>query len=133
MAVVPGAGLVTDARTLCEFYQWLLDGCPGADGAPAVKPDVLARYTSRAHFGFDRSNRVPMAVGCGFIVGTPWPSPYGALATSGCFGHQGAFCSLGFADRDRRVAAAIVTNGNHGVMQTSRFMTSLVRLARKVR
>lgn len=129
MSVVPGAGLVTHARDLSAFYAWLLAGCPLPAG-PAVSPALLRATTTRAHFGFDRSNRVPMAVGRGFIVGTPWPSPYGAWGTSACFGHQGAFCTLGFADRERDLAVAIVTNGNHGVMQTSRAFTRLVGLAR---
>ncbi|NLF04379.1 MAG: beta-lactamase family protein [Actinomycetales bacterium] len=129
-SIVPGAGLVTNARTLARFYEWVLRGCAMPGGEPAVRPDVLGAYTTRAHFGFDRSNRVPMAVGRGFIVGTPWPSAYGMWGTSACFGHQGAFCTLGFADRDRDLAVAIVTNGNHGMTQTARFFTRLVGLAR---
>ncbi|MGA9526186.1 MAG: serine hydrolase domain-containing protein [Myxococcaceae bacterium] len=129
-SVVPGGGLVTNARTLARFYAWVLDGCPMPSGQSAVHPEVLHAYTSREHFGFDRSNRVPLAVGRGFVVGTPWPSAYGAWGTSACFGHQGAFCSLGFADRDRDLAVAIVTNGNHGLMQTSRFLTTMLRHAR---
>jgi len=129
-SVVPGAGLVTNARTLASFYAWVLAGCPMPHGEPAARPDVLRAYTTRVHFGFDRSNRVPLAVGRGFVVGTPWPSAYGMWGTSACFGHQGAFCTLGFADRDRDLAVAIVTNGNHGLMETSRFFTRLVGLAR---
>ncbi|MBK9033137.1 MAG: beta-lactamase family protein [Myxococcales bacterium] len=130
-SVLPGAGLVTNARALTEFYAWVLRGCPTQSGEPAVRPEILRRYTTRAHFGFDRSNRAPFAVGRGFVVGTPWPSAYGMWGTSACFGHQGAFCSLGFGDRDRDLAVAIVTNGNHGLMETSRFFTKLVSLARR--
>lgn len=131
-SIVPGAGLVTSARALSRFYEWVLRGCPMPGGEPAVRPDVLHAYTTRAHVGFDRSNRVPMAVGRGFIVGTPWPSAYGMWGTSACFGHQGAFCTLGFADRDRDLAVAIVTNGNHGKTQAARFFARLVGLARGV-
>ncbi len=130
MAGPPGAGLVTNARTLSGFYAWVLAGCPLPGGGVAVRPEILRAYTSRSHFGFDRSNRVPLAVGRGFVVGTPWPSAYGAWGTSAVFGHQGAFCSLGFADRKLDLAVGIVTNGNHGVMETSRFFTRLVGLAR---
>jgi CubicO group peptidase (beta-lactamase class C family) len=130
-SVVPGAGLVANARALARFYSWVLGGCAMPGREPAVRPEVLRAYTARAHFGFDRSNRVPLAVGRGFIVGTPWPSSFGPWGTSACFGHQGAFCSLGFADRERDLAVAIVTNGNHGLLETSRFFSRLVGLARR--
>jgi len=129
-SIVPGAGLVTNARALARFYAWLLDGCAMPDGQLAVRPEVLQRDTSREHFGFDRSNRVPLAVGRGFLVGTPWPSSHGPWGTSACFGHQGAFCSPGFADRNRGLSFALVTIGNHSLMQSSRFFMQMLRLAR---
>ena len=73
---------------------------------------MLARYVRRETLAFDRSNRAPLAVGRGFLIGTPFPSVYGAFATSRCFGHAGAFATVAFADPERDVAAAIVTNGN---------------------
>lgn len=128
-SIVPGAGLVTSARSLARFYTWLLDGCP-LPGGPAVKPDVLARTIGRNVAGWDRSNGVPMCVGRGFIVGSWWPSAYGPFGTSACFGHQGAFCTVGMADRERRVALALVTNGNLGLWGANAFLGAAVRLAR---
>jgi CubicO group peptidase (beta-lactamase class C family) len=111
-ALVPGAGLVCDAATLAAFYDALLRGGVARSGRPLLSADVLARYLRREVFGFDRSNRTPLAVGRGFLLGTPFPSVYGAFGTSRCFGHAGAFSSVAFADPEREVAAAIVTNGN---------------------
>lgn len=111
-SLVPGAGLVCDAATLAAFYDALLRGGVARSGRRIVSQDVLARYLRRERLGFDRSNRVPLAVGRGFLLGTPFPSVYGACGTSRCFGHAGAFATVAFADPERELAAAIVTNGN---------------------
>jgi CubicO group peptidase (beta-lactamase class C family) len=111
-ALVPGAGLVTDAATLAAFYDMLLRGGVARSGRRLVSEALLARYLRREVLGFDRSNRAPLAVGRGFLLGTPFPSVYGAFGTSRVFGHAGAFATLAFADPERELAAAIVTNGN---------------------
>lgn len=111
-ALVPGAGLVTDAATLAAFYEALLRGGVARSGRRLLSETVLTRYVRREHLGFDRSNRAPLAVGRGFLLGTPFPSVYGAFGTSRCFGHAGAFATVAFADPERELAAAIVTNGN---------------------
>ena len=111
-ALVPGAGLVCDAASLAAFYDALLRGGVARSGRRIVSERVLARYLRRERLGFDRSNRAPLAVGRGFLLGTPFPSVYGAFGTSRCFGHAGAFASVAFADPERELAAAIVTNGN---------------------
>jgi CubicO group peptidase (beta-lactamase class C family) len=111
-AAPPGAGLVTDAATLCAFYDALLRGGISRAGRQIVSNDVLARYLRREVQGFDRSNRAPLAVGRGVLLGTWFPSVYGAIGTSRVFGHAGAFATLAFADPERELAAAIVTNGN---------------------
>jgi CubicO group peptidase (beta-lactamase class C family) len=111
-ALVPGAGLVCDASTLAAFYDALLRGGVARSGRRVVSEAVLARYLRRELLGFDRSNRAPLAVGRGFLLGTPFPSVYGAFGTSRCFGHAGAFATVAFADPERELAAALVTNGN---------------------
>ncbi|MBL8951874.1 MAG: beta-lactamase family protein [Myxococcaceae bacterium] len=107
-AFVPGAGLVCTANDLARFYDALARG-----GAPLLKPSTLARYTEGA-WGFDRSNRVPLRVGRGFILGGLTPTMYGWWGTGACFGHAGAFCTLAWADAKRQLAVAMVTNGNAG-------------------
>ncbi len=132
-SVVPGAGLTTTAAALARFYQWILEGCPApGGGAPLVSPPLLARTIGQNVAGFDRSNRVPMAVGRGFVVGTWWPSAYGTFGTRGCFGHQGAFCTVGMADAARQIVLALVTNGNHGLWPAQAFLGMAARLARKI-
>jgi CubicO group peptidase (beta-lactamase class C family) len=111
-ALVPGAGLVCDAATLAAFYEALLRGGVARSGRRLLSEAVLARYLRRERLGFDRSNRAPLAVGRGFLLGTPFPSVYGAFGTSRCFGHAGAFATVAFADPERELAAAVVTNGN---------------------
>jgi CubicO group peptidase (beta-lactamase class C family) len=111
-ALVPGAGLVCDAATLAAFYDALLRGGVARSGRHVVSEDVLAKYLSCEARGFDASNRAPLAVGRGFLLGTALPSVYGWLGTSHVYGHAGAFSTVAFADPERELAAAIVTNGN---------------------
>jgi CubicO group peptidase (beta-lactamase class C family) len=130
-ALVPGAGLVTDAATLAAFYDMLLHGGIARSGRRLVSEPLLARYLRREALGFDRSNRAPLAVGRGFLLGTPFPSIYGAFGTSRVFGHAGAFATLAFADPERELAAAIVTNGNGSRGELLRRFTPLCAALRK--
>lgn len=113
-APAPGASLLSDAAHLAALYELLLRGGLTADGQRLLREETVAAYTSRAAFGFDRANRVPLAVARGFLTGTPWPSIYGLWGSSGCFGHAGGFSTLAFADRATGLAVAVVTNGNAG-------------------
>lgn len=107
MAFVPAAGLVTTARSLAHFYDAVLQG-------RFVSATTLQRYAGDAPLSIDRSNRIPMRMARGFMLGNRTPSIYGWWNTHRVFGHAGAFCTLAYADPDRRLAVAIVTNGNRG-------------------
>lgn len=107
MAFVPAAGLITNADSLARFYDAVLQ-------RRLVSMETLRRYAGDAPLAFDRSNRIPMRMARGFMLGNLTPSIYGWWGTSRVFGHAGAFCTLAFADPDRRLAVAIVTNGNRG-------------------
>ena len=113
-AFIPGAGLVTDAATLAAFYECLVAGGVTQGGRRLFAPGTIRRYTERQFFGWDRSNRVPLAVGSGFLLGTRMPSAYGWLNSHECFGHAGAFCANAFADWRTGLSIAVVTNGNAG-------------------
>lgn len=129
-ADLPGSGLVSDARSLAAFYElWLRRGTTPS-GARLFPAELADRYLARHALGLDRSNRVPLAVARGFLLGTAWPSAYGWLGTSRCFGHAGAFSTLAFADPDRDLAIAVVTNGNHG---RSALLRDLMPVAHAVR
>lgn len=107
-AFVPAAGLVCSASDLAAFYELLAHG-----GSPLISEATLRRYTEGST-DFDRSNRLPLKMGRGFLLGAATPSIYGYWGTSKVFGHAGAFCTLGWADPERGLAVAIVTNGNRG-------------------
>ncbi len=124
-AFVPAAGLVGTARELAAFYDALLNGS-------LIKPDTLRRYTSGFSTTFDRSNRVPMRMGRGFILGSLPPSIYGWWGTQHVFGHAGAFCTLGWADPTKHLAVAIVTNGNHGPNESLTRFAPMCGLVRRV-
>jgi CubicO group peptidase (beta-lactamase class C family) len=113
-AVVPGAGLVCSAAELALFYELLLRGGVCRSGQRLVSVECLRRYTTAGRVAFDRSNRLPLRVGRGFLLGNRTPSIYGWWNTQRVYGHAGAFCTLAFADPDRDLAVAIVTNGNRG-------------------
>lgn len=130
-APVPGASLLTDAAHLAALYELLLRGGVSATGQRLLRQDTVNSYTQRALFGFDRANRVPLAVARGFLTGTPWPSIYGLWGSSGCFGHAGGFSTLAFADRETGLAAAIVTNGNAGAGDMFRRFRPLAEALRR--
>lgn len=116
-AFVPGAGLVCTAADLAGFYEVLARGGVTRSGQRLVSEQTLARYTSGS-LAYDRSNRIPLRVGRGFLLGTRTPSIYGWWGTQHCFGHAGAFCTLAYADPTLDLAVAIVTNGNRGPFES---------------
>jgi CubicO group peptidase (beta-lactamase class C family) len=130
-ALVPGASLWTDAVHLAGLYEVLVAGGVTREGRRWLREETVRAYTTRAVFGLDRGNRVPMSVGRGFLVGSPWPSFYGGWGTSGCFGHAGALDTLAFGDHATGLAAAIVTNGNGGNMDFLRRFRPLVTALRR--
>ncbi|HEY1089057.1 MAG TPA: serine hydrolase domain-containing protein, partial [Archangium sp.] len=123
-AFIPGAGLVCTAHDLAAFYDALLQG-------KLVKAETLKRYTSAGISSFDRSNRIPMRMARGFMLGTIPPSIYGWWLTQHCFGHAGAFCTLAYADPALELAVAIVTNGNAGPNDSLSRFASLGSAIRK--
>jgi hypothetical protein len=97
-AFVPGAGLVCTASDLAAFYEVLVRGGVTQSGKRLVSAETLSRYTTAGGMTFDRSNRLPLRVGRGFLLGSLTPSIYGWWGTQRCFGHAGAFCTLAWAD-----------------------------------
>lgn len=131
-APIPGAHMVCTAAQLAGFFDLLVSGGCTEDGRRLLQAETVRTYTRRAAWGLDRSNRIPMAVGRGFILPLPGPSIYGTWRTGGCFGHAGAFCTLGFADARTGLAGAFVTNGNGGpfdLLARSRPLVGLLRAA----
>ena len=117
-AFVPAAGLVCTAGDLASFYELLARGGVTRSGQRLVSAETLLRYTSGGPASYDQSNRIPLRIGRGFLLGSRTPSIYGWWNTQHCFGHAGAFCTLAWADRELEFSAAIVTNGNRGPFES---------------
>jgi CubicO group peptidase (beta-lactamase class C family) len=114
-AVVPAAGVSTTARDLALFYRALLAARAGA--APEVLgAAAMARALEPATTGeTDRTSGIPIRWGLGFQLGGPrpgssWVSPMGALSGPRTFGHNGSNCCIAWADPDRDLVYAYLTN-----------------------
>jgi CubicO group peptidase (beta-lactamase class C family) len=109
-ACVPGAGLLASAHELAHFYDLLVRG-----GGGLLRPETLAKYTTKQTFGLERQMHVPLTLGRGFGLGSFGPHAFGWWNTAPCFGHAGGFGVVAFADPRSRAAVAIVTNGHRGI------------------
>lgn len=130
-ANLPGSGLIANAESLAAFYDLLLPSACVAGGPRLLDDARLRAWTARRAFGWDRSNRAPLAVGRGVLLGTLGPSAYGWWGTGRCFGHAGAFGVLGFADPERALSVAIVTNAHRGRRELLRDLTPLAHAIRR--
>ncbi|MGW5187943.1 serine hydrolase domain-containing protein [Kribbella sp. NPDC004138] len=108
-AVVPAAGMSTTARDLAAFYQALLEG-------RLLRPDSLAIAVEPSSEGeYDPVARAPVRWSQGFQLGGPrWMegavSSLGSISSPRAFGHNGSNCCIGWADPDRRITYAYLTN-----------------------
>lgn len=114
--VRPGSGLRAPATFLCRLYQALL-APPENWLAARTLAECVARQRSGKH---DRTFLATVDFGLGFVLNTPQPGGrpmpygYGAHASPRAFGHSGNQSSCAFADPDRRLAVAWVTDGMPG-------------------
>lgn len=118
-AVMPAATFSSTARDLARFYQALLDGGPVL-GAPAVAE--ACRMT--ADDEVDRVLRRKVRWSQGFQLGGGDDDPgrarqLGTLSTGRTFGHNGSNACLAWADPDRRLVVAYLTNRMQGRMDGS--------------
>jgi CubicO group peptidase (beta-lactamase class C family) len=99
----------TTARELATFYQALL-------GGHLLRPETLAVACEPSSEGdLDRTARMPIRWSQGFQLGGPrWiegaQTALGSLSSPRTFGHNGSNCCIGWADPDRRIAYAYLTN-----------------------
>ena len=106
-AVLPAAGGIGTARDVAELYSVLAQG--GQRGEQTlVSRDALtyASTPTNREGDMDGTLGFPIRWGLGFHMGM-----YGKRATLRTFGHAGAGGQVGFADPDRELAFAFVTNG----------------------
>jgi len=106
-AVLPAGGGIAAARDLAAVYAVLAQGGSGR-GVSLVSADGLAQVTSPTTRPGDIDGAIgfPMRWGLGFHMGT-----HGRGSTIRTFGHGGAGGQIGFADPDRELAFAFLTNG----------------------
>ena len=109
-AIVPAGNVIATAAELAAFFQLLLDG--GVLGGVRVfdRRTVRRALTETSYLEVDMTLGIPMRYGLGMMLGRPWVSPYGPH-TPRAFGHYGFINTIGWADPDRQVAAALLTSG----------------------
>jgi CubicO group peptidase (beta-lactamase class C family) len=114
-AVIPAAGVATTARDLARFYLALLRGGE-LDGARILQTRTLAaalRPTSDDEV--DRVAHWPIRWTEGFQLGGPRSvrgtvSPMGASSSEVAFGHNGSNCCIAWADPERDLVLAYLTD-----------------------
>lgn len=109
-AVVPSANIVTTANELARFYEIFRRGGE-LDGVNVMEPEtVRAAMSQQSHLEVDLSLGFPTRFGSGLVLGAQLLSLYGR-DTQHAFGHLGFTNILAWADPQRALAAAVVTNG----------------------
>jgi CubicO group peptidase (beta-lactamase class C family) len=117
----PSGNAYGPARELGAFYEMLLRGGAGADGARVLEPETVELFTRRHRTGMtDRTFKAVLDWGLGFILDSKrhgeaqHPYGYGPHASDATFGHSGYQSSAGFADPEHQLAVALVFNGCPG-------------------
>jgi CubicO group peptidase (beta-lactamase class C family) len=105
-AVIPAASVSAPARDLGRFYQALLDGAALDDLASAVAPSSEGEIDRV----FGRTVRWAAGFHLGGVDDPARVSPFGRLSSPRTFGHNGSNVCLGWADPDRNLVVAYVTN-----------------------
>jgi CubicO group peptidase (beta-lactamase class C family) len=108
--VIPSANTVTTANELSRFYELLRMGGE-LDGVRVMRPETIRRaITEQSRLEVDLTLGFPTRFGYGLILGAKLLSLYGR-DTQHAFGHLGFTNMLGWADPERALAAAVMTNG----------------------
>jgi CubicO group peptidase (beta-lactamase class C family) len=114
-AVIPAAGVSATARDLARFYQALLRGGE-LDGVRVLRPETVeaARQPS-GHGETDRFLRLPIRWSYGFQLGGPAGAPaasrpMGRRSGPLVFGHNGSNCCVAWADPERQLVVAYLTD-----------------------
>jgi len=108
--LVPSANVVATADEFSRFFQLLLNGGT-LDGVHVFDARTVRRATAeQSYLQIDFTLGLPFRYGMGFMLGAEWFSLYGP-DTPNAFGHLGFTNVICWADPDRDVAAALLTNG----------------------
>jgi CubicO group peptidase (beta-lactamase class C family) len=126
-AVVPSANVVTTANELSRFYEIFRRGGE-LDGVRVMSPETVRHaLTEQSRLEIDLSLGFPTRFSYGLMLGAQLLSLYGR-DTQHAFGHLGFTNMMGWADPERGLACAVMTNGKpalypelsrfYGLMQT---------------
>jgi CubicO group peptidase (beta-lactamase class C family) len=109
-AVIPAANVVTTANELSRFYELFRRGGE-LDGVRVMQPETVRHaLTEQSRLEIDLSLGFPSRFGYGLILGAQVLSLYGR-DTQHAFGHLGFTNMLAWADPERALACAVMTNG----------------------
>jgi CubicO group peptidase (beta-lactamase class C family) len=109
-AVVPSANVVTTAEELCRFYEIFRRGGE-LDGVQVMQPQTIRRaMTEQSRLEIDLSLGFPTRFGYGLMLGSAYISLFGR-DTQHAFGHLGFTNMLAWADPQRAISCAVMTNG----------------------
>jgi CubicO group peptidase (beta-lactamase class C family) len=109
-AIVPAGNIVTPAEELSRFYEISRRGGE-LDGVRVMRPETVRRaLTEQSHLEVDLSLGFPTRFGYGLMLGAQVLSLFGR-DTQHAFGHLGFTNMLAWADPERALACAVMTNG----------------------
>lgn len=109
-AIVPSANVITTANELTRFYELLRLGGE-LDGIRVMTPQTIRNaITEQSRLEVDLSLGFPTRFGYGLMLGAQLLSLYGR-DTQHAFGHLGFTNMLAWADPERALACAVMTNG----------------------
>jgi CubicO group peptidase (beta-lactamase class C family) len=109
-AVIPSANVVTTANELSRFYELFRRGGE-LDGVRIIRPETIRHaVTEQSRLEIDLSLGFPTRFGYGLMLGSQLLSLYGR-DTQHAFGHLGFTNMLAWADPERALACAVMTNG----------------------
>jgi CubicO group peptidase (beta-lactamase class C family) len=109
-AIIPAGNTVTTANELSRFFEVMRRGGE-QDGVRVMEAETIrTALTEQSHLEIDLSLGFPTRFSYGLMLGARVLSLYGR-DTQHAFGHLGFTNILGWADPERALAAAILTNG----------------------
>ncbi len=109
-AVVPSANIVTTANELSRFYEIFRCGGRLADVRVMTPETVRHAMTEQSRLEVDLTLGWPTRFSYGLMLGAQVLSLYGR-DTQHAFGHLGFTNMLGWADPERALTCAVMTNG----------------------
>ena len=108
--VLPSANVVANARDLGAFFECLRQGGQ-LGGVRVFEPRTVRRATTEQSFWeIDLTLGIPIRYGLGFMLGGRVFSLFGP-DTAHAFGHVGFTNMIAWADPERAISAALLTNG----------------------